>query len=233
MDSLTAIKKLVFEEKRLSLPQLAEILKKDYKGEEQLLDYVKEALPKYGNDLKEADELAALLVNETAVRTQGLKNERGGVFLAGYYSVYHHAAMGRLTGALPDGKRRGEALANGLSPVQGADRDSPLAVIHSMAAFDQTMFANGMVLDIKLTPSFFKNAVHRKYFRPFAEVYFKQGGMELQVNVVDKKTLLEAKKHPENYKNLIVRVSGFSAYFVYLFEELQDEIIKRTEYGGP
>lgn len=231
-DSLTAIKKVVFDEKRLSLAQFRDVLNHDYEGSTALLHYIQKSVPKYGNDLKEADSLTAFLVNRAAAKTQSLKNERGGVFMAGFYSVYHHAAMGKLTGALPDEKRKGEALSNGLSPAQGADRESPAAVVNSMAGFDQAMFANGMVLDLKVNPSFFQNAAHRKYFRAFAEVYFRQGGMELQVNVVDKKTLLDAKKHPENYQNLLVRVSGFSAYFVSLFEELQDEIIKRTEYGG-
>ncbi len=95
---------------------------------------------------------------------------------------------------------------------------------------DQTRFANGMVLDIKLNPGMLKKESHRILLRRFLEVYFRQGGMEIQLNVVDRKTLLEAKRHPENFQNLLVRVSGFSAYFVNLFEELQDEIIKRTEY---
>lgn len=231
-DSLAVIKKIVFEEKKLSLVRLRDILRKDYEGHEELLDYIRENVPRYGNDNAEVDSIAAWLVNETSKKTQEIRNERGGVFLAGYYSVSHHAALGRLTGALPDGKRRGESLANGLSPVQGADQDSPVAVVNSMLGMRQERFANGMVLDLKWNPSFFKNPEHRAFLRTFAELYFRQGGMELQINVVDRATLLDAKRHPENHRNLIVRVSGFSAYFVNLFEELQDEIIRRTEYAG-
>lgn len=232
VDSLMAIKRMVFEEKKVTLTEYRDILRHNYQGAEELQGLIGDKVPKFGNDVEEADALAALLVNETAQKTQSIKNERGGTFLAGYYSVYHHAAMGLLTGALPDGRLKGAALSNGLSPSQGADKNGPTAVVCSMAGFDQTQFANGMVLDLKFNPSFFRREERRKFLQQFILVYFKQGGMELQLNVVDRQTLLAAKEHPENYRNLIVRVSGFSAYFVNLFEELQDEIIRRTEYSG-
>lgn len=230
VDSLAAIRELIYEKKMLTFTQLRDILNRDFEGEENLLSYIREKVPKFGNDLPETDELAAGLVNELAEYTRSISNERGGSFMAGFYSVYHHAAMGRLTGALPCGRKRGESLSNGLSPVQGADQDSPAAVIASLQKMDQFKFANGMVLDIKLNPEMLKRESHRLLLRRFLEVYFRQGGMEIQLNVVDRKTLLEAKAHPEEYRNLLVRVSGFSAYFVNLFEELQDEIIRRTEY---
>lgn len=230
VDSLSAIRKMVFEEHILTLSEFTGILNHNFDGSEELLRKIKDEVPTYGNDIEEVDDLAVRLVNELAEFTQNLKNERGGSFLAGFYSVYHHAAMGCLTGALPSGRKKGESLSNGLSPVQGADKEGPSAVIASMRGMDQTQFANGMVLDLKLNPSFIKKQSHRLMLRRFLEVYFKQGGMEIQINVVDRKTLLDAQKHPENYQNLIVRVSGFSAYFVNLFEELQNEIIKRTEY---
>lgn len=230
VDSLIAIRELVFEKKMLTLSELRDVMNRNFAGDEELLCYIKEKLSGFGNDLPEVDDLAAGLVNSMAEYTQGIRNERGGRFMAGFYSVYHHAAMGRLTGALPCGRKKGEALSNGLSPVQGADQNSPAAVIASMRKMDQTKFANGMVLDIKWNPSSLKKVSHRLFLRRFLEVYFKQGGMEMQLNVVDRKTLLDAKKHPDQYRNLLVRVSGFSAYFVNLFEELQDEIIKRTEY---
>ncbi len=230
VDSLAAIRELVYEKKMLTLTQLRDVLNRNFEGDGELLSYIKENVPAFGNDLPEADEPAADLVNEMAQYTQSMRNERGGNFMAGFYSVYHHAAMGRLTGALPSGRKKGESLSNGLSPVQGADQDSPAAVIASVQKMDQTRFANGMVLDIKLNPGMLKKESHRILLRRFLEVYFRQGGMEIQLNVVDRKTLLEAKRHPENFQNLLVRVSGFSAYFVNLFEELQDEIIKRTEY---
>lgn len=230
-DSLMAIKRVVFEEKKVTLKEYRDILNHNYMGKEEFRRGIKEDIPKYGNDNEQIDRILRELVNETAEKTQSIKNERGGIFLAGYYSVYHHAALGALTGALPDGRLRGEALANGLSPVQGADHQSPLAVIHSMCGLEQSLFGNGMVLDIKFSPSFFEGESHHHFLRPFLEVYFDQGGMELQLNIVDRQTLLNAKKNPEHYRNLLVRVSGFSAYFVNLSEQLQDEIIKRTEYG--
>ena len=232
IDSLLSIKKLVFEEHRVTLRELAEILRNDFAGSEELLKEIDETCPKFGNGEEEADELAALLINEAAEKTQSYENERGGRFNTGFYSVAHHGAMGRLTGALPNGKRAGEALANGMSPVQGADRNSPLAVINSMRRLDQTNFGNGMVLDLKFSPSFFDKEVHEVLFRNMLDVYFEEGGLEVQINMIDRDTLIDAQIHPEKHQDLVVRVSGFSAYFVTLFKELQDEIIKRTEYEG-
>ena len=231
VNSLLAIRKAVFEEKLVTLPQLSKILKNNYEGSEELLEYIRSKCPKFGNDHEEADALAARLVNEIAAKTDSMKNERGGSFMAGFYSVFHHASLGRLTGALPDGRLAGESLANGLSPAQGTDVEGPTAVIHSFRGMDQTLFSNGMVLDMKFSPSFWKSENHILMLRKMIEVYFEEGGQEIQLNVVDRETLLDAKAHPEKHKNLIVRVSGFSAYFVTLFEELQDEIIRRTEYA--
>jgi formate C-acetyltransferase len=138
--------------------------------------------------------------------------------------------MGKLTGALPDGRRRGVALANAMSPSQGADKLGPTAVVKSATKMNLNMLGNGMVLDMKFHPSFFNDDSHRKAFRYLVETYFKLGGLEVQFNVVSRETLLEAQKHPEKHQDLIVRVSGFSAYFVTLDRVLQDEIIARTEY---
>ena len=231
VNSLLAIRKIVFEEKLVTFSQLKDILKNNFEGSGELLDYINQKCPKFGNDNEEADQLAAMLINAVAAKTNSMKNERGGTFMAGFYSVFHHASLGRLTGALPDGRLAGTSLANGLSPAQGTDVEGPTAVIHSYRGIDQTLFANGMVLDMKFSPSFWNNPNHTLMLRKLIEVYFEEGGQEIQLNVVDRETLLDAKAHPEKHRNLIVRVSGFSAYFVTLFEELQDEIIRRTEYA--
>jgi formate C-acetyltransferase len=140
--------------------------------------------------------------------------------------------MGRLTGTLPDGRRARTALANGFSPSQGTDLSGPTAVVKSTVQTDHSLLGNGMVLDLKFSPSFFRNYDKALAFRHLVETYFRMGGMEIQFNVIDRKTLEAAREHPEQYRDLIVRVSGFSAYFVDISKETQDEIIARTEHAG-
>lgn len=229
-DSLAAIKKVVFEDDDVTLAEFAGILKKDFKGNEHLREKLVFKCPKFGNDDERVDIYMKELVDMFLEKVDSYRNARGGRYQSGLYSVDHHAQMGRLTCALPDGRHAGTALANAVSPSQGADKLGPTAVLKSVAKLNLSMLGNGMVLDMKFHPSFFCNTMHRKAFRYLVETYFKLGGLEVQFNVVDRKTLLEAQKHPEKYQDLIVRVSGFSAYFVTLDRLLQDEIIARTEY---
>jgi formate C-acetyltransferase len=159
------------------------------------------------------------------------RNHRGGGYQAGLYTVNAHAFLGSLTGALPDGRRRGVALANSFSPVQGRDKCGPTATAKSIAKIDHSQLANGMVLDIKIAPTLFNDSKGIEKLRDFIRAYFYLGGMEVQFNVISSETLRNAKEHPEDYKNLIVRVSGFSAFFTSLDEKLQNEIIERTEHA--
>jgi len=232
VDSLMAIEKIVFEDKRVTLPELAEILRNNFEGQDLLRAYATHKCQKFGNDLDAPDALMKELVDFACTRQNATPNSRGAHFNAGMYSVDHHARMGTRTGASADGRLSGVALANGFAPCQGADQDSPTAVVNSMTKMDHTMFVNGMVLDLKFNASFLQDQLHRQMFHGLVETYFEQGGMEIQFNVVDRETLLDAQKHPENYPNLVVRVSGFSAYFVLLYKELQDDIIARTQYGS-
>lgn len=230
-DSLAAIKKVVFEERKLSLVQLADILKMNFKGYEGLMGELANKCPKFGNDDDRSDDFMKELVDMITMKVDGYRNNRGGHYQSGLYTVDHHAQMGKLTGALPDGRYRGIALANAISPSQGADIMGPTAVVKSVTKLNLSMLGNGMVLDLKFHPSFFEDTGHRKAFKHLVETYFMLGGLEVQFNVVSRETLLEAQKHPEQYQDLIVRVSGFSAYFVTLDRVLQDEIIARTEYS--
>jgi len=231
VDSLVAINKLVFKEGRLTLTQFSEVLKANFEGYEGLRAEIRSSCEKFGNGEEEPDALMEELVSFSSDVINSIENCRGAHFCPGFYSVQTHGLLGIHTGALPDGRLAKETLANGFCPVQGADQKGPTAVMHSVTRCPHTEFGNGMVLDIKFNPSFFRDKVHRKMFRPLVQTYFDQGGMELQLNVVDRETLMKAQEKPDEYKNLIVRVSGFSAYFVMLDKMLQDEIIKRTEYA--
>ena len=230
VDSLMVIKETVFEKKMMSLSGLNETLAGDFADNEELINFIRMSCGKFGNGEEEPERLMEELVHLAADAINAISNGRGFRFRSGFYSVEWHAGMGAKTGATPDGRKAGTSLANGFCPVQGADTKGPTAVINAVTRCDHTKFANGMVLDLKFNPSFLKNPVHRNLFRPLADTYFEQGGMELQFNIVSRETLIAAQKDPHKYRNLIVRVSGFSAYFASLYKPLQDEIIARTEY---
>ena len=226
-----AIKTVVYDEGRVSLPQMAEAVRRDFGGADSLRQELVNRCAKYGNDAHEPDGFLSDLTEGFCRQVENYCNPRGGRFQAGLYSVFWHAEMGRLTGALPDGRRSGLALANGLSPSQGRDILGPTAVIRSVTKLDHRVLANGMVLDLKFSPSFFARKEHREAFRHLVETYFELGGMEIQFNVVSRNTLLEAQRFPARHRDLIVRVSGFSAHFVEMDKVLQDEIIARTEWS--
>lgn len=230
-NSLEAIENLVFKEKIVSLDEIPEILKADFEGypeiKEKVLGY-----PKYGNDIDCVDKKLSDLVGSVCELLKKKTCNRKGKFQAGFYTVEVHGIMGEMTGASIDGRERGAALANSLSPAQGSEKYGPTAVINSINKIEMDEFGNGMVLDMKFTPDFMNKRIHREAIKNLVKVYFKRGGMEIQFNVVDKETLIEAQNNPGKYHDLIVRVSGYSAYFVTLDKTLQDEIIRRTEYSN-
>ena len=231
-DSLAAIRQLVYEEKRYTLQDFKNAMKANYEGYEDFLDEIQHDCPKFGNDIDTVDQIMAELVATADSVVSGFKNPRGGHWQMGLYSVEDHVKMGINTGALPDGKRCGEAMASAISPVQGKDVNGPTAVLNSLLKTDLSVATNGMVLDIKFSPSFFDKKAHEHALRMLVQAYAEQGGGEIQFNVIDRATLIDAQQNPEKHKNLVVRVSGFSAYFTSLIKETQDEIIKRREHAG-
>jgi len=232
IDSLSAIRKVVFEEKLVSLSQLAEAMRADFAGYEELQNKLVEHCPKFGNDLDTADDMMNDVVADFAQLVDGFHNPRGGKFQLGLYSVEDHSKMGLRTGATPDGRNARVSLANALSPVQGRDKIGPTAVVNSVLKTDLRVATNGMVLDLKFNPSFLESDRHMDALRNLIDTYFRNGGMEIQFNVVDRATLIDAQEHPEKHQDLVVRVSGFSAYFTTLMKTTQDEIIARTEYAN-
>lgn len=231
-DSLAAIRQLVYEEKRYTLQDFRNAMQADFEGYEDLREAVLHDCPKFGNDDDTVDGIMSALVGAAKSVVGEFKNPRGGRWQMGLYSVEDHVKMGINTGALPDGRRCGEAMASAFSPVQGKDVNGPTAAINSLLKTDLAAATNGMVLDIKFTPSFLDKKGHQQALRMLIQAYAEQGGGEIQFNVVDRETLLDAQKNPENHKDLVVRVSGFSAYFTSLVKETQDEIIMRTEHLG-
>ena len=228
VDSLQAIKELIYCKKILSLEKLAEICVtgKDFEK------YKKEMLNcrKYGNDCDEVDDIAVKLIelfNNWVCQYQ--MKYRNGKIMPWYYTSYFHADFGYKTCATPDGRVAYSPLSPSLSASSGKDKNGILALFNSANKINMSSMSNGAALDIKFMPQFFNKEENRNALRAVIEIYFNKGGLETQINVVDKQVLLDAKEHPEKHMDLIVRVSGFSAKFVNLDSELQDEIIKRTE----
>lgn len=231
-DSLAAIRKVVYEDKQMSLKEFAEIVNSDFEGHENLLRYVKKKCPKFGNDDDSVDLLMKDMVKQVAEVVNNATNPRGGKYVFGLYSVEDHAIMGTYTGTTPDGRLKGFPLANAIAPVQGSDTQGPTAIINSVVKTDLSVATNLMVLDLKFNPQFFRNKMHTDALRALIQSYFDRGGLEIQFNVIGRETLEDACEHPDKYEDLVVRVSGFSAYFITLREASKVDIINRTEYAA-
>ncbi|MBW1797044.1 MAG: formate acetyltransferase, partial [Deltaproteobacteria bacterium] len=225
-DSLYAIKKVVFVEKRLSLPELVSLLKDDLKDEKWRAYLC--GLEKFGNDNEEVDAYTMYVINTFQESLKGRTNTRGGAYTAGLYSVTAHQYFGQVTGALPSGRRRGECFASGISPSNGQDRKGPTAMLNSVNRMDATRFANGINLNVKFIPDTIRGETGRMALRNLFTTYFMRGGMQVQLNVIDPSVLREARDNPNAYPHLLVRVSGYSAYFNDLTLQMKDEIIQRT-----
>ncbi|MDR1572414.1 MAG: hypothetical protein LBS32_07810 [Clostridiales Family XIII bacterium] len=228
-NSLIAIRRAVFDEGLVTLGEFGEILGKNYEGHEDFRAAVL-SYPKYGNDDDDVDQYVADIVDLMHGLVDDRVNSRGGRYGIGIYTVSDHAEMGVHTGALPDGRLAGISLANGSGPSQGTDVDGPTAVINSVVKAKAGAVANGQVLDLKFNPSFLKKKSHQAALRHLVNSYFRRGGGQIQFNIIGRETLVAAQNDPVSYRDLVVRVSGFSAHFCNLSRATQDEIIARTEH---
>ena len=233
VDALAAIRDVVYDKNMVTLEACMEILDDDFEDSEQIQRYLSARAPKYGNDQSrewDVDQIAFRLEKRVSDTLKEYRNYWGGPYRLGLYTVEDHAIMGMHTGATADGRKSGESLSNSSGASQGKDTHGPTALINSVTNFPMEEAGNGMVLDVKFTPSLLEEETGKRALRSLIETYFHKGGMEMQISVVSGETLRAAQEHPENYADLIVRVSGFSAYFCSLRKATQDEIIKRTEH---
>ncbi len=191
-----------------------------------------QALPKFGNDLDEVDMYGREAAYTYTKPVEKYDNPRGGKYHAGLYPVSANVPLGMQTGATPDGRLAGTPIADGVSPGAGRDVNGPTASANSVAKLDHGIASNGTLFNMKFHPSALKGASGIEGFIALIRAFFDQKGMHMQFNVVSRETLYDAQKHPENYKNLVVRVAGYSALFTTLSKTLQDDIINRTEQGG-
>lgn len=229
VDSLAAIRKYVFEEKKITKAELLEALLTNFEGRERMANMLRYEAPKMGNDDDETDQIAVTLLNWFADSMEGHVNERGGRYRAGTGSAMYYIWQSKDMPATPDGRRAGEEFAANYSPSLFTRLEGPFSIIKSFAKPDLTRVANGGPLTIELTDSMFRNAESTEKTAQFVKTFIDLGGHQMQINAVNREKLLDAKKHPEKYKNLIVRVWGWSGYFVELDECYQDHIIKRME----
>ena len=192
---------------------------------------IEETCPKYGNDIYEADMFARAVANSYTREVEKYKNPRGGIFQAGLYPVSANVPLGGQTGATPDGRLAFTPLADGIGPASGRDVKGPTATANSVAKLEQGVASNGTLLNQKFHPSALEGMSGLSKFVALIRSYFDQKGMHMQFNVVTRETLIDAQKHPEKYKTLVVRVAGYSALFTTLSKSLQDDIINRTQQG--
>ncbi len=223
--------------KELSPQQIAEVCRTFLEGTtdaakkakyDKLLEMIN-GLPKYGNDIEEIDNFAREVGHIYTKEVEKYNNPRGGQFQAGLYPVSANVPLGQQTGATPDGRLANRPIADGVGPGSGRDVHGPTAAANSVAHLDHANASNGTLYNQKFHPSALSGMEGLMKFTSYIRAYFDQKGMHMQFNVVSRETLLDAQKHPENYKNLVVRVAGYSALFTTLSRSLQDDIINRTE----
>jgi pyruvate formate-lyase/glycerol dehydratase family glycyl radical enzyme len=229
-DCLTSIKYNIYEQKRFTMQQLLQALADNFVGHEYIGNLVSNKTPKYGNDDDYADGVMVEAFNLFHQEVAGRKTRKGGAYAIDMLPTTCHVYFGSVMGASPNGRRAYKPLSEGISPEKGADRKGPTAVIKSAAKMDHIK-TGGTLLNQKFTPSVVAGDQGLENMVSLVRTYFNLDGHHIQFNVIDRKTLLNAQQHPEEYKDLIVRVAGYSDHFHNLSKELQDEIIERTEQG--
>ena len=229
-DSLAAIKKVVFEDKKISMDTLIEALNKNFEGYEDVLNLLRK-VPKFGNDDDYVDTIVQEVIDHIVDIVQRYEGFMGTKYAAAALTATLNIPFGKIVGALPDGRKAYEPLADGgISPHYGRSTSGPMALLRSVAKLDLTKL-RGAVLNIKFNPYALKDESKVKKLCSMMRTYFETGGHHIQFNIIDAETLREAQRNPEKYKDLLVRVATWTAFFVELGREIQDEIIARTEFG--
>lgn len=232
-DSLHALKGLVFEQQRLSFDELLAVLKANFANPEgeKVRARLINRFEKYGNDIDDVDNISAELLRHYCKEVEKYRNPRGGQFTPGSYTVSAHVPLGAVVGATPDGRFAGEQLADGgLSPMLGQDMQGPTAVLKSVSKLDNYLLSNGTLLNVKFTPATLEGDAGLQKLADFLRAFTQLKLQHIQFNVVNAETLREAQQRPQDFAGLVVRVAGYSAFFVELSKEIQDDIIRRTAH---
>ena len=227
-DCFTTLKKHVFEDKRYTMDEILEACKNNWKEVEAKRQYIRNHTPFFGNDDPYADEIAVRVYDDLVKAIEGRPNTRGGKTQLNMLSTTCHNYFGSVCGATPNGRFAHFAISDGTSPAHGSDTHGPTAVIKSLGKLDQTK-SGGTLLNVRFVPALLKREEDQKKLASLIRTYFKFGGHHIQFNIVDTATLRDAQQHPDEYRDLLVRVAGYSDYFNDMTEQLQNEIIARTE----
>jgi formate C-acetyltransferase len=227
-DCLAAIKYNVYDEKKFTMDELMQALDYDFEGHEKILNLVRNKTPKYGNDDEYADSIMKRVFEDYRSEVTGRPNMKGGHYRVDMLPTTCHVYFGEVMGASANGRLAHKPVSEGISPEKGADINGPTAVVKSCSKMDH-LKTGGTLLNQKFTPSVVAGEEGLDQMANLVRTYFNLDGHHIQFNVIDRETLLEAQRKPEEYKDLIVRVAGYSDHFRNLSKALQDEIIDRTE----
>ena len=227
-DCLSTLKKHVFEDKKFTMDEILDAVSQNFEGNEKMRQFIINRTPFFGNDDDYADSIAVKVYDDLVNAIEGHPNTRGGKTQLNMLSTTCHNYFGSVCGASVNGRLAKFAISDGTSPAHGADTNGPTSVIKSLGKLDQTK-SGGTLLNVRFVPSLLKRDEDLKKLVSLIRAYFNMGGHHIQFNIVDTQTLLDAQKQPENYKDLLVRVAGYSDYFNDMTEQLQNEIIARTE----
>lgn len=230
VESLNVIDKLCFQDKSVTTQELYDALVANWEGYEDLREKIINDVSHYGNGDSESDKYCKYVAESFADYVNARVGMRGNHYAAGLYPVTMNVTFGKFTAATPDGRKKGEPLSDGISAVQGYDTNGPTAILRSVSNFDTSKYSNGLLLNMKFHPSAIRDDEGVAKLASLMKAYFfNLDGMEMQLNIVSADTLRDAQKHPENYKDLVVRIAGFSAYFTEVYKAAQDDLIRRTE----
>jgi pyruvate formate-lyase/glycerol dehydratase family glycyl radical enzyme len=228
-DSLVAVKKMVFEDKTITMDELLDALDGNFEGGEDVRQLLVNKMPKYGNDIPEVDLLVKLATDIFFDTLQRFETYRGGPFVGSLLPVASYVAFGMTTGATPDGRKAKERLADGISPTAGMDLKGPTAAFKSVCTIDHRRCPNGVIFNQKINPGTISTPEGMKKFIELIRTYIKLGGGHVQFNIVSADVLKDAQAHPDRHRGLVVRVAGYSAFFHEIHKDVQDSIIARTE----
>ena len=227
-DCLAVLKKHVFEEGRFTMDQLLSAVARNFEGEEKLRQWIRNHTPFFGNDDPYADQIAVRVYDDLVKAIEGRPNTRGGKTCLNMLSTTCHNYFGQVCGASVNGRFAHFAISDGTSPAHGSDTHGPTAVVRSLGKLDQTR-SGGTLLNVRFVPSLLKTDADVRKLGSLIREYFHLGGHHIQFNIVDTATLRDAQQHPDDYRDLLVRVAGYSDYFNDMTCQLQEEIIARTE----
>ena len=230
-NSLAAIKKLVFEDRACSMAELIAALRANWEGYDKLRELA-QACPKYGNDDDYVDSIAQEVANHYYHEVHQYRDIFGNPFTTAFMGISNYIPMGRVLGATPDGRKNGEPSSEGVSPFVGTDKSTPLAAMRSTAKMNQEVHSGGTLLNLRLNPELVATKRGQANLGAMIQTLFSLGGFHVQFNCISSDILRDAQKHPENYRDLLVRVAGYSTQFVNLSKSMQDAIIARTEHSG-